>query len=228
MTESMIPYKPEADTAPRDESGELREFAAWSWGMNGKPLGMMVPQEAARAAWLERASRAHAGDAHRLEGMPRGFIKPDTVERVYFHESDLYALSNCSSFRLQWKGHDFDTSEHAYQWEKFPESEDVRALILAARSAHDACCIADTHDARRRPDWDEIKVDVMRNILFAKAAQHAYVREKLLASGERVLVEDSWRDDFWGWGPDRDGQNVLGLLWMDVRDALRIQHSAAA
>lgn len=44
-----------------------------------------------------------------------------------------------------------------------------------------------------------------------------YVRRKLLATGDRELVEDSWRDDFWGWGPNRDGQNMLGKLWMEVR-----------
>ncbi len=60
----------------------------------------------------------------------------------------------------------------------------------------------------------------MRDILRAKAEQHEYVRRKLLATGDRELVEDSWRDDFWGWGPDRNGQNMLGKLWMEVRAEL--------
>lgn len=34
-------------------------------------------------------------------------------------------------------------------------------------------------------------------------------------------VENSWRDDFWGWGPNRDGQNMLGRLWMEIRAELR-------
>jgi hypothetical protein len=75
--------------------------------------------------------------------------------------------------------------------------------------------------ARRRADWDDVKVDIMRDILRAKAAQHEYVRRKLLATGDRELVEDSWRDDFWGWGPNRDGKNMLGRLWMEVRAELR-------
>jgi hypothetical protein len=65
-----------------------------------------------------------------------------------------------------------------------------------------------------------VKVDVMRDILRAKVAQHEYVRRKLLATGDRELIEDSWRDDFWGWGPNRDGQNMLGKLWMEVRAEL--------
>ena len=37
--------------------------------------------------------------------------------------------------------------------------------------------------ALRRPDWDVVKVEVMRNILRAKADQHEYVRRKLLITG---------------------------------------------
>jgi hypothetical protein len=34
------------------------------------------------------------------------------------------------------------------------------------------------------------------------------------------LIENSWRDDFWGWGPNRDGKNQLGKLWMEIRSEL--------
>jgi predicted NAD-dependent protein-ADP-ribosyltransferase YbiA (DUF1768 family) len=61
----------------------------------------------------------------------------------------------------------------------------------------------------------------MRGILRAKAEQHEYVTRKLLATGDRRLVENSWRDDFWGWGPDRNGQNMLGRLWMEIRSEIR-------
>jgi pimeloyl-ACP methyl ester carboxylesterase len=43
----------------------------------------------------------------------------------------------------------------------------------------------------------------------------------------KPLVENSWRDDFWGWGPNRDGQNMLGRLWMEVRAALRDEEADA-
>ena len=72
-----------------------------------------------------------------------------------------------------------------------------------------------------------IAVLIMRNILFAKAKQHEYVRRKLLETGDRELVEDSWRDDYWGWGPNRDGQNILGNLWMKIRAELRQRAQAA-
>lgn len=148
--------------------------------------------------------------------------KLDTEAQVFFYEQDFYVLSNFSAFTLQWKGRRFDTSEAAYHWEKFDGMDaEVQDMILEAPSAHEAFKIAESQKMFRRSDWDTVKVGIMRDILRAKAEQHEYVRRKLLATGDRELVEDSWRDDFWGWGPTRDGQNMLGKLWMEVRAELK-------
>ncbi len=151
----------------------------------------------------------------------------DTEHEVFFYEQDFYVLSNFSAFSIKWQGHRFPTSEHAYHWEKFdPGTKDehglfVRDRILTAESAHVAFKMAEAWKPVRRPEWESVKVDIMRDILRAKSAQHEYVRRKLLATGDRTLIENSWRDDFWGWGPNRDGQNMLGRLWMEVRAELR-------
>lgn len=151
----------------------------------------------------------------------------DTKTQVFFYEQDFYVLSNFSSFRVTWRGIDFDTSEHAYQWSKFDqvgglaEVVFIRDDIRRARSAHDAFKIAETHKIYRRSNWESERVGIMREILKAKASQHEYVLRKLMATGDRELIENSWRDDFWGWGEDRDGENMLGKLWMEIRDELR-------
>jgi ribA/ribD-fused uncharacterized protein len=156
----------------------------------------------------------------------------DTPERVCFYEQDFYVLSNFSAFSLRWSGYRFDTSEAVYHWEKFEPAgymgsvqASIRNRIRVAASAHEAFKIARQNEALRRPDWNAVKVAVMRKILRAKADQHEYVRRKLLATGDRELVENSWRDDYWGWGPNRDGQNMLGKLWMEIRAELR-DHAA--
>ena len=151
--------------------------------------------------------------------------KFDTERQVFFYEQDFYALSNFSAFRVRWSGIEFDTSEAAYHWAKFDGAAshhpEIQRLIMRARSAHCAFKIAEQYRASRRTDWDAIKVDIMRSILLAKVGQHDYVRRKLLDTGDRELIEDSWRDDFWGWGPNRDGQNMIGKLWMEIRTELR-------
>lgn len=166
-----------------------------------------------------------AGEFHETRDLLReaaaALQSRDEGDLVCFYEHDFYVLSNFSSFRLQWSGHDFDTSEHAYHWEKFNGADpEVQSMILECRSAHEAFKLAESQKLLRRQDWDNVKVDVMRKIIRAKAEQHEYVMRKLLATGNRRLVEDSWRDDFWGWGPNKDGKNMLGKLWMELRDSL--------
>lgn len=147
-----------------------------------------------------------------------GNVLGDTVTMVGFYERNFYCLSNFSAFRVRWDGIDFDTAEHAYQWEKFPGCPEAREQIATARSAHHAFKLARAvWPSRVRADWTDVRVDVMRQILRAKLSQHAYVRQKLEATGTRTLIEDSWRDDFWGWGEHRDGKNMLGVLWMEIR-----------
>ncbi|WP_421885215.1 NADAR family protein [Methylibium sp.] len=191
--------------------------------MNDAPKSQDVHQAAALRGEPEAAGQ----DCHGL----------DTPERVRFYEHDFYVLSNFSAFNVSWGGFRFQTSEHLYHYMKFarPWSDEARRepidfsgpeilvaqAIFGAPSAHEAFKIAEQNRELRRPDWDQVKVSIMRDILRAKAMQHSYVLRKLFATGDRELVEDSWRDDFWGWGPNRDGQNMLGKLWMQVRAELR-------
>lgn len=152
--------------------------------------------------------------------------KLDDNRTVYFYEQDFYVLSNFSSFMVSIWGLLFNTSEHAYHWAKFmPDPEygyagqsSIQREIALSRSAHDAFKLGEKFKPYRHPQWDSIKVETMRAILRAKVQQHEYVKRKLLDTGERTLIEDSWRDDFWGWGPNKDGQNWLGKLWMEIRD----------
>jgi len=150
--------------------------------------------------------------------MPHGL---DTENEVFFYEQEFYVLSNFSSFQVDFQGHTFQTSEHAYHWAKFPDSLVCSSLVMAAKSAHDALKLAHEYEEFVRKDWKDVRVDIMRQILRAKVSQHPYVRKKLLETGDRTIIENSWRDDFWGWGPNKRGKNMLGKIWMEVRSEIR-------
>ncbi len=146
--------------------------------------------------------------------------KLDTDTQVFFYEQDFYVLSNFSAFTLYWKDERWDTSEAVYHSEKFPYDANLREQIRKAPSAHEAYKIAAANKHYRRKDWDDVKVGIMKEILWEKVGQHNYVYDKLLATGDRELVEDSWRDDFWGWGEKKDGKNFLGKIWMEIRSEI--------
>lgn len=121
---------------------------------------------------------------------------------------------------LDWKGLTFPTSEHAYHWEKFTGHPNIQKKILNAKSAHDSLKIAHSHRDKYISNWDDIKLGVMKDILREKLRQHPYVLKKLMETGNRTIIEDSWRDDYWGWGPNQDGMNHLGKIWMELRDEI--------
>lgn len=72
-----------------------------------------------------------------------------------------------------------------------------------------------------RPDWNEVKVSIMRNVLALKFRQNPDLREKLLATGEAELIEGNhWKDTFWG-VCNGVGENWLGKLLMELREELK-------
>lgn len=146
--------------------------------------------------------------------------KLDTNEQVFFYEQEFYVLSNFSSFAIWCNGHLFATAEAAYHWHKFPSSPTVQNAIISAKSAHETLILSRQHKGLVRSDWDEVKCSIMEEILRAKVNQHEYVYRKLMQTGTRELVEDSWRDSYWGWGPDRKGENNLGKIWMKIREEI--------
>jgi ribA/ribD-fused uncharacterized protein len=76
-----------------------------------------------------------------------------------------------------------------------------------------------------RPDWEDIKLDIMYQLVLEKFSAHPILRQKLLNTGDALLVEGNWRhDQFWGnctCGKRRlcavEGENHLGLILMAVR-----------
>lgn len=129
-------------------------------------------------------------------------------------------FSNFASFAVEWRGILWPTSEHAYQAAKFTDKAIV-AEVQNAHSAHDAKKIAHRHEGQIRPDWDEIKISIMEEIVRQKLAQHPYILKKLLQTGDMEIIEDSPTDSFWGRGPDGKGENNLGKIWVKLREEIK-------
>ncbi len=80
------------------------------------------------------------------------------------------------------------------------------------------------------PQRDEVKSAVVVAGSIAKFGQNKKLKGKLLATGDRLLVEAALKDRVWGIGFDanramehRDqwGENRLGLALMETREYLR-------
>lgn len=139
------------------------------------------------------------------------------------NEKPFGVLSNLFRRPFEFENQIFPTAEHAYQAGK-PRKEAVRAWILSAPSPSLVAMAAHglyTWDIR--PDWSKIKFDRMRAVLRAKFAQHDDLRLVLLSTGSARLVESATVDNAVNrtWGEvNGKGQNMLGLLLMELRDEL--------
>lgn len=132
-------------------------------------------------------------------------------------------LSNFWSVAIAFEGHTYRTVEHAFQAAKTLDEEErtrIRNEANAAGAKHRG------KHVDLRADWEEIKVDVMRELLRQKFGTDP-LRSRLLRTGKAVLIEGNWWGDrFWGVCEGK-GQNMLGQLLMEIRNELRAQKEAA-
>jgi ribA/ribD-fused uncharacterized protein len=153
-----------------------------------------------------------------------------TAEAVVFRKTNevFGGLSNMApGFPVLVNNVRFWTSEALYQCCRFPDAPEVQKLIVSQRSPMTAKMKSKRYRKDwTRPDWDNVKVRVMRWCLRVKLAQNLNNFGRLLLStGDRPIVEESAKDQFWGAksepGGLLKGANVLGRLLMELRDQLR-------
>lgn len=126
-------------------------------------------------------------------------------------------LSNFFPALCNYEGIVYPTVEHGYQAAK---SLDVttRKVIAAALTAQEAKALG--RNVALRPNWDDVKLTVMMDLLRLKFSNRE-VGNLLLMTGAEELVEGNWWGDTY-WGVCRGvGENHLGKSLMAIRDELR-------
>ncbi len=155
-------------------------------------------------------------------GQRKRIEEKDVQDMILFYEAKgrWSIFSNFSYIKVFWKGRFWRTAEHAYHSEKFLRSH-IKDEIFRAKTPEEAKKIAQKYKLLVRPDWRGVRRKIMEQIVSAKLKQHSYIQKRLLETGSKEIVEDSPRDDFWGRGPNWDGQNNMGKIWMKFRRQLR-------
>jgi len=141
----------------------------------------------------------------------------DDVIRFYRATGNFGFLSNLFKREIVFEGKTFPTNEHAYQYGK-PKDIEVAEWIMKAPKPHLVALISHSlffYDMK--PEWNKIKVERMKAILRAKFTQHEDLKERLLQTGSKILIENSKMDAFWGIGKNGKGKNILGKLLMEIR-----------
>jgi len=139
-------------------------------------------------------------------------------QRILFNsrsEAPFNKFSNFYHCNFIYKGLAYRSSEHAYQAAKCILTSES-AAIRNAGSPLEAKRIS--RSVKLVADWDNIKVNVMKEVLGCKFIQNEELRKTLLNTKDSLLVHEAPWDNFWGNGKNDNGKNILGLLLMDLRN----------
>lgn len=149
--------------------------------------------------------------------MKKSPINWDDVE----FKGDKNFLSNMYPCEIILNGISYASSENYYMSSKFVGTNDVLAEKLQQCTPQTSKRLANKHKLDIRPDWEDIKLQIMQTGLFAKFLQNTELATRLLATGNEHLEErNCWNDTFWGTCKGV-GENNLGKLLMRVREYLK-------
>lgn len=144
------------------------------------------------------------------------YDKEIIMNKINSFSGDYDFLSNFYNCPVTYDGITYTNSEAAYQAQKCTDKADRLQFVglHAGKSKRLGRRIA------LRPDWEDIKVTEMLNIVRAKFSQNDDLKVKLLATGDSQLEEgNTWGDTTWG-TVNGQGANLLGKILMQVRTEL--------
>lgn len=130
-------------------------------------------------------------------------------------------LSNFYETSVEWEGLVYPSSEAAFQAAKTLDQEERKRFqtMKPVEAKHEG------YKVKLRENWEDIKIDVMYQIVLAKFSQNEFLKQKLIATGREWLEEgNTWGDRTWG-TVDGIGNNYLGKVLMAVRSVLMLQEA---
>lgn len=134
-------------------------------------------------------------------------------------KNQYFFLSNFYEYPMYYNKLVFCNAEAAFQAQKVINEKDQYKFINL--NASQAKKLGKTVQLRK--DWEEIKDNVMYEIVKRKFTINKELQQKLLETKEKKLVEGNWWHDTY-WGVDSKtgiGQNKLGKILMKVREEVK-------
>ncbi|MBC6456691.1 NADAR family protein [Actinomadura sp. HBU206391] len=150
---------------------------------------------------------------------------PGERRTVMFGNADeLQWLSPASPHPVDIEGLTYPTAMHAY-WARSTIDADLATRIREAGRVHDAQRLAE--DAPRREDWSAVRPAVMADLLRAKFAQHPELADRLLETGDAVLICFTGVGTRYWERYGEHGHNWIGRLLEVVRAEIALTRTQA-
>ena len=141
------------------------------------------------------------------------------MNKINSFRDNYYFLSNFYECPVTYNGLTYRNNEAAFQAQKCinPKDREQFCNISASESKKlgRTVCL--------RKDWEDIKIQIMKDIVMAKFTQNEDLKEKLLSTGNIYFEEgNTWGDRIWG-TVNGVGANNLGKILMNVRKELQLE-----
>ena len=139
------------------------------------------------------------------------------------YQWQLLPLDNFSAFGFEMNGEYFQTSEHAFQYLKYVDTnKDIANKIKESFSPNDARNIAHENKKFRLSNWSDVKYQNMEKVLRLKVEQNPIVKDVLLNTKDYIIAENCIDEDKdWGLDNNNQGDNNLGKIWMKIREDIK-------
>ena len=139
------------------------------------------------------------------------------MKKIDEFREEYYFLSNFFRTPVSYNGLVYKSSEAAFQAQKSLDPKiQEEFTTMTPREAKKY-----GKQVLLRGGWNEIRVDVMTDVVRAKFTQNEELGFRLLATGDAWLEEGNWwGDTFWGVCRGK-GENHLGQCLMEVRKEIK-------
>lgn len=130
-------------------------------------------------------------------------------------------LSNMYLQKMVYAGDVWTSAEHCYQAQKFTHIPKIYKEVCSAVSGNVARDLAKKYKHQRHENWNEVKEELLFDIMKIKFTTIPEMSHKLLATNNAVLIKSVPDDPFWGVLPDGTGENMMGEMIMNIRTFLK-------
>lgn len=125
-----------------------------------------------------------------------------------------YFLSNFSESKIELNGITFLNGESAFHSFKDISRQHEFSILDPSAAKRKG------RQVNLRSDWEDVKDDIMYQVVKAKFTQNEDLKLKLINTGDEYLEEgNTWGDTYWGVCRGK-GNNMLGKILMRVRDEI--------
>lgn len=170
---------------------------------------------------------------HTIKTVRKRFTDGEKLSFLFFYSNkDIYSNWYPAKFTID--NIQFANSEQAMMYYKAVLFQDSRICSLLKKEKNPATCkrLGRAIEGFNESKWQNCRCKIMTKVLYNKFSQNPKLKEQLLATDDKILVEASPYDTIWGIGLDKNdnrtlnpnywkGLNLLGFCLMEVREMLK-------